>query len=135
LILVDTNILLDVATDDPEWFEWSAQAISEEALKGPLCINAIIYAEFSARYATIEAVDDFVARIGVQMLNIPRAAAFMAAKAHLLYRSTGGTRTAVLSDFFVGAHAATLDIPVLTRDVRRYRTYFPNLRVIAPQMN
>lgn len=135
MTLVDTNILLDIATDDSEWFDWSAKAIAEEAVKGPLFINAIVYAELSIRYGSVEAVDTFVAEIGARLIEIPRTAAFLAAKAYGRYRSAGGTRTGVLSDVFIGAHAATLDIAVLTRDVRRYRTYFPNLRLIAPQLN
>jgi predicted nucleic acid-binding protein len=135
LILVDTNVLLDIATDDSEWFHWSVRALADEAVKGPLCINAIVYAELSSRYATVEAVDSFLGRVGVNMIEMRREAAFLAAKAYSRYRKGGGTRTGVLSDFFIGAHAAALDIPVLTRDVRRYRTYFPNLRLVAPQLN
>lgn len=135
MTLVDTNVLLDVATGDSDWAEWSLNAVENEALKGPLYINAVVYAELSTRYPSVEALDSFVGRIGVQFIEIPRAAAFLAAKAYERYRSAGGTRTGVLSDFFIGAHAATLDIPVLTRDVRRYRTYFPNLRLVAPQPN
>lgn len=135
MILIDTNILLDVATKDSHWAEWSVQAVENEAVKGPLYINAIIYAELSSRYATVEDVDDFIARTGAQMIEIPRTAAFLAAKAYGRYRAAGGTKTGVLSDFFIGAHAAALDIPVLTRDVKRYRTYFPKLRLVAPQLN
>lgn len=135
MILVDTNVLLDVATDDSEWFDWSARALADEAVKGPLYINAIVYAELSTRYAGVEAVDSFIEQMGVSIKEIPRTAAFLAAKAYGRYRVAGGTRTGVLSDFFIGAHATALDIPVLTRDVRRYRTYFPNLRLVAPQLN
>lgn len=135
MILVDTNVLLDVATRDSNWAEWSLQAIEQEAVRGPLYINVIVYAELSARYASVEAVDSFVAQIGVQIIGIPRAAAFLAAKAFSRYRKAGGTRTGVLSDFFIGAHAVALDVPVLTRDVRRYHAYFPKLRLIAPQLN
>lgn len=135
MTLVDTNILLDVATDDKKWFDWSAKAIGDEAVKGPLYINTVIYAEFSTRYATIEAVDDFVAASGVRLLEIPRAAAFLAAKAFARYRSAGGSKTGVLPVFFIGAHAAVLDMPVLTRDVGRYRAYFPKLHLITPNLN
>ena len=135
MIFIDTNVLLDVATKDSQWAEWSLKAIEDEAVEGPLYINAIIYAELSTRYASVEAVDAFVAQIGIHMAEIPRAAAFLAAKAFGRYRVAGGTRTGVLSDFFIGAHAAVLDIPLLTRDVGRYRTYFPDLRLVAPQLN
>jgi predicted nucleic acid-binding protein len=135
LILVDTNILLDVTTGDSLWAEWSLQALEQEAVKGALHINVIVYAELSSRYASVEAVDSFVAQIGAQIIEIPRTAAFLAAKAFARYRAAGGTRTGVLSDFFIGAHATALNIPVLTRDVRRYRSYFPNLRLVAPHLN
>ena len=135
MILVDTNILLDVTTGDSLWAEWSLQALEQEAVKGPLHINVIVYAELSSRYTSVEAVDSFVAQIGAQIIEIPRAAAFLAAKAFAHYRAAGGTRTGVLSDFFIGAHATALNIPVLTRDVRRYRSYFPNLRLVAPHLN
>ena len=135
MILVDTNILFDVATDDSEWFDWSSNALEEEAVNGPLCVNLIIYAELSVRYADIKAVDAFLANAGIEILDIPRTGAFLAAKAFSKYRARGGARTGVLSDFFIGAHAVALDIPILTRDVSRYRTYFPELRLIAPQLN
>jgi predicted nucleic acid-binding protein len=135
LILVDTNILLDLATDDSEWFDWSSNAMEQGAVEGPLCVNLVIYAELSVRYAEIEAADAFLAQAGVEVLEIPRRGAFLAAKAFARYRAAGGTRTGVLSDFFIGAHAVALDIPILTRDVSRYKIYFPELRLIAPQLN
>lgn len=135
MTFVDTNVLLDLATNDSQWFDWSAKAIDTEAVKGPLWINAIIYAELSVRYDSVEAVDEFVRQAGAQIVEIPRTAAFLAGKAFARYRSSGGIKTGVLSDFIIGAHATVLDIPVLTRDVKRYRTYFPELRLIAPQLN
>jgi predicted nucleic acid-binding protein len=135
LTLVDTNVLLDLATDDSQWFEWSLTAIEDESVKGPLYINTIIYAELSSRYESVDAVDNFVGQLGAQITEIPRTAAFLAAKAFGVYRAAGGTKTGVLSDFFIGAHAMVLDIPLLTRDVARYRTYFPKVRLIAPQLN
>jgi predicted nucleic acid-binding protein len=132
---VDTNVLLDLATDDPAWFRWSLDTLKKEAVKGPLCINAIVYAELSSRYESVEAVNEFLAQTGVQMMEISRPTAFLAAKAFSRYRSEGGTKAGVLPDFFIGAHATILNVPVLTRDVGRYRTYFPELRLIAPQMN
>lgn len=135
MTLIDTNILFDLATKDSEWWEWSLDSIKNAALTGPLYINAVIYAELSARYEQAADVDEFVAIAGVQFADVPRAAAFFAAKAFGSYRAAGGTKTGVLSDFFIGAHALALDIPILTRDVRRYRTYFPTVRLIAPQMN
>lgn len=135
MILVDTNVLLDLATRDSQWAAWSLGAIQAAAVDGPLYINAIIYAELSVRYSSVKEVDDFIEIAGVQLLDIPRVAAFVAAKAFGRYRTSGGAKTGVLSDFFIGAHAVSLDIPVLTRDVRRYQTYFPDLRLIAPQLN
>ncbi len=134
MILVDANILLDVATRDPYWAEWSLGVLEQEMVEGQLFINAVVYAELSSRYESVEAVDGFLAQVGAQLVEIPRTAAFLAGKAYSRYRAAGGTRTGVLPDFFIGAHAVALDIPVLTRDVRRYRTYFPNLRLIAPQL-
>jgi len=135
LILVDTNVLLDLATRDSEWVSWSLKALETAATEGTVYINAIVYAELSARYSNTHDVDDFVEIIGVQFLDVPRAAAFLAGKAYARYRAAGGVKTSVLSDFFIGAHAAALDVPILTRDVRRYKTYFPEVRLIAPQLN
>jgi predicted nucleic acid-binding protein len=135
LIFVGTNILLDLATDNSEWFDWSLEAIETAAADGPLIINMIVYAELSARYQQARDVEELLAVSGVQVADIPRSAAFLAANAFGKYRATGGAKTGVLSDFFIGAHAAALDIPLLTRDIRRYRTYFPELRLIAPQLN
>lgn len=135
MTLVDTNILFDLATKDSEWAEWSLKAIQDVAVDGPIHINAIIYAEFSARYDQPVDVDEFMEIAGVQFLDIPRKAAFLAAKAFGRYRAAGGSRTGVLSDFFIGAHAAALDIPILTRDVRRYRAYIPDVRLITPNFN
>lgn len=105
------------------------------SVEGSVLINGIVYAEFSVRYERIEDADEFLARAAVELIEIPRAALFLAGKAFARYRAAGGVRTSVLSDFFIGAHAAVLDIPVLTRDVRRYKTYFPEVRLIAPQLN
>jgi len=135
LTLVDTNILLDLATDDSDWFDWSLAAIEEAASLGPLCINAIVFGELAARYASAQELNDFVATAGVGFVDLPREAAFLAAKAFAQYRERGGIRTGVLSDFFIGAHALALDIPILTRDVTRYRTYFPDVRLISPRPN
>lgn len=135
MILVDTNILFDLATDDSEWFAWSRDAMQAAANDGSISINPIIYAELSVRYENLSEVDDFLELIGVQILGLSNHAAFLAAKAYARYRLSGGAKTGVLSDFFIGAHAETLNVPLLTRDVRRYRTYFPDVRLITPQMN
>lgn len=132
MTLVDTNVLFDLATDDAQWFEWSASALEAAAAEGPIYINAIVYAELSARYDKSSDVDNFIEIAGVELIDLSRRATFLAAKAFGEYRTKGGMKTGVLSDFFIGAHAAALNIPLLTRDVRRYRTYFPDVRLIAP---
>lgn len=129
MILVDTNVLLDLVGGDAHWGLWSMENLQAAALEGPLLINSVIYAEVSVRYQTLEDLDSFIEGVGLQMSEIPRSALFLAAKAFSAYRSAGGLRTGVLSDFFIGAHAAMLNIPILTRDVRSYRTYFPTVEL------
>ncbi|MDB5556163.1 MAG: putative nucleic acid-binding protein contains domain [Rhizobium sp.] len=101
-------------------------------MQGPLLINGVIYAELSARYSTIEALEDFIEQAGLEVVEIPRTALFLAAKAFTSYRRAGGIRTGVLPDFFIGAHAAIMNIPLLTRDARKYRTYFPTIELRTP---
>jgi predicted nucleic acid-binding protein len=131
-VLVDTNVLLDLATNDAKWADWSIHQLEAAALRGPLMINDVVYAELSVRFSEIEALDAFVAEAGLVQAETPRAALFLAAKVFLRYRSAGGMRTGVLPDFFIGSHAAVEGIPLLTRDGRRYRSYFPKLELIAP---
>jgi predicted nucleic acid-binding protein len=102
------------------------------AIRGPVLINAVTYAEFSICYARIEDTDAVLEDVGLQLTDIPRPALFLAGKVFQHYRSRGGSRTGVLPDFFIGAHAAVMQVPLLTRDARTYRTYFPDLAVIAP---
>lgn len=135
MTLVDANVLLDLITDDPFWYDWSRINLDKALLGGPLIINDVIYAEVSSRLESVEAVDDFLRATGLEHTVMPRHALFLAAKAFRRYRGSAGARTGVLPDFFIGAHAAVLGVPVLTRDVRRYRTYFPDLRLIAPPVN
>ncbi len=130
--LVDTNVLLDLVTDDPDWADLSIQHLDAAAIQGPLLINDVVYAELSVRFTAIEALDDFVAAAGLELTPLPREALFLAAKAFQAYRGAGGARTGVLPDFFIGAHAAVVGLPLLTRDVQRYRRYFPKLKLIAP---
>ncbi|SOC82043.1 hypothetical protein SAMN05421890_0432 [Ensifer adhaerens] len=133
MILVDTNVLLDIATRDERWAVWSLSKLSAAADAGAVLINDIVYAELAVRYERIEDLDDFVARAGLQLLPISKSALFLAAKAFGMYRQRGGTRTGVLSDFFIGAHAAAESLPLLTRDARRYRTYFPDVSLVTPE--
>jgi len=130
--LVDTNVLLDVVTDDPAWAEWSIRQLDAASFKGPLAINDVVYAELSVRFATIEALDSVLDDAGVAIIPIPRAALFLAGKAFQKYRGAGGLRTGVLPDFFIGAHAAVSALALLTRDAARYRTYFPTVDLVAP---
>jgi predicted nucleic acid-binding protein len=132
MILVDTNVLLDLVGDDIGWAQWSSDKLQAAALEGPLLINSVIYAEVSVRYQNLGALDSFVEGVGLELAEIPRAALFLAGKAFSAYRKAGGIRTSVLPDFFIGAHAAMLEIPILTRDVRRYRAYFPTVDLISP---
>lgn len=132
MTLVDSNVLLDVLTDGQIWADWSQSQLERAALAGPLVINSVVYAEISARHATVDAVDAVLRDLNVEVLTISRPALFLAGKAYLQYRSAGGLHTGVLADFFVGAHAAAEELPLLTRDTRRYRRYFPTVVLIAP---
>lgn len=132
MTFVDTNILLDLVTDDPQWADWSVWQLERAETSGTLGINDLIYAELSVRFAIIEAVEEFIIQARLSILAMPRAALSLAAKAFQRYRSAGGTRIGVLPDFFIGAHAAIAGIPLLIRDPQRYHTYFPKLRLIAP---
>lgn len=131
-ILVDTNVLLDVVEDDPVWGAWSFGQVEAATLADTLIVNSVIYAELSVAFAGIEDLDNMLAAIPAAVAEISRAALFLAGKTHLSYRRRGGRKTGVLPDFFIGAHAAAAGIPLLTRDAGRYRTYFPTLRLIAP---
>lgn len=132
MILVDTNVLLDLVTDDPNWSDWSLARLEEAALVGPIFINDVVYAETSVRYDRIEDLDAMLAEAMIEIAPTPRAALFLAGKAFRRYRAAGGVRPGVLPDFFIGAHAAIEGWPLLTRDVGRYRTYFPKVALIAP---
>lgn len=132
MTLIDTNILLDLVTDDPHWAEWSMAQLEAASLAGPLLINDLIYAELSVRYQRIEELDAFIEAAGIEIASLPKAALFMAAKVFAQYRKAGGSRTGVLPDFFIGAHAAVQSYQLLTRDVGRYRTYFPTVVLIVP---
>lgn len=132
MILVDTNVLVDIINDDPLWAEWSQREVTRAALREELAINDIIYAELSVRYETIEALDEMLREVELASVAIPRHALFLAGKAFQRYRLAGGTKTGVLPDFFIGAHAVVSDSMLITRDPGRYRTYFPGIALIAP---
>ena len=132
MTLVDSNILIDIFADDPVWFDWSSMQLEEAALNGPLLINDVVYAETSIRYRDLQKFEAALAKAGVIVVPMPRPALFIAGKAFARYREAGGIRTGVLPDFFIGAHAQVEQLPLLTRDVRRYRSYFPSVTLIAP---
>lgn len=132
MTLVDTSVLLDLVTDDPNWAAWSIAQLEAASLAGPLLINDVVYSELSIRYPRIEALDAFVADAGLLLVTTPRSALFLAGKALERYRRAGGMRAGVLPDFLIGAHAAVEGLSLLTRDVGRYRTHFPSLTMITP---
>lgn len=132
MTLVATNVLLDLVTGDPRWSAWSQARLEEAAVTGEIAINDAVYAELSIRYTHIEDLDQMLADASIALLHTPRAALFLAGKAFRQYRTAGGTRTGVLPDFFIGAHAMVEGWPLLARDARRYRGYFPKLLLIAP---
>ena len=132
MTLIDSNVLLDLMTDDKRWADWSQAQLEQATSAGPLIINNVIYAEISTRHSTVEAVDAMLRDLDIDLVAIPRTALFLAGKAYLRYRANGGIRTGVSSDFFIGAHAAVERLPLLTRDARRYRSHFPTVELITP---
>jgi len=133
-ILVDSNIILDVFLDDPNWAEWSESKLKEFSSVTKLFINPVIYSEISVGFKRIEELESALIRSDFQMLEIPREALFLAGKAFLKYRKNRGTKISPLPDFYIGAQAAIFEMDLLTRDVTRYRTYFPTVRLISPEM-
>jgi len=130
--LVDTNVLLDIATADAIWLAWSEQAVRDAAAQGPVLINPIIYAELAPAFATQEHLDQWLSPHVFQRLPLPYAAGWLAAQAFLTYRRSGGTKTSPLPDFYIGAHAVAEGLTLVTRDPARYRTYFPEVALICP---
>ncbi|WP_433352853.1 type II toxin-antitoxin system VapC family toxin [Microtetraspora malaysiensis] len=130
--MVDSCVLLDIATDDPKWADWSDQAVAWARDRGRVVINPVIYAEVSVGFPGIEAVDAALPSDDFEREDIPYEAAFLAGRAHLAYRRRGGERRSPLPDFFIGAHAAVRNYTLLTRDGARYRTYFPTLDLVTP---
>jgi len=130
--LVDSNVILDVLTEDDRWLDWSADRLSDAARTGMLVINPIIYAEVAVGFERIEDLDDALPAHYYRRHPLPFEAAFLAGQCFLSYRRRGGDRRSPLPDFYIGAHAALAGFTLLTRDARRYRTYFPKLRIVAP---
>lgn len=131
--LVDSDVLLDVLTNDPEWADWSARALARALDTGPVMVNPIVYAEVSVGFDRIEDLDEALPRASFLRDPLPYPAGFLAGKAFLAYRRQGGTRPTPLPDFYIGAHAAVAGYRLLTRDARRYRTYFPRVPLTAPR--
>jgi predicted nucleic acid-binding protein len=131
-VLVDSNVILDVLTEDPQWLQWSAQVLTEYADRGDLVINPIIYAEVSIGFKQIEELETALPSDFFRRDPLPFEAAFLSGQSFLEYRRRGGTRRSPLPDFYIGAHASVAGIPMITRDVSRYRTYFPAVQLITP---
>jgi predicted nucleic acid-binding protein len=131
-VLVDSSVLLDVLTSDPRWSGWSSRVLVRLMDEAALAINPIIYAEVSVGFDRIEDLDDALAPGLLERLPLPWEAAFLAGRCYLAYKRRRGERRSPLPDFYIGAHAAVAGLTLLTRDARRYRTYFPRLRLIAP---
>jgi predicted nucleic acid-binding protein len=131
-VMVDSNVILDVASEDPAWLDWSAAQLSSLAEEHVLVINPIVYAEVSVGYLTIEELDRALPTDRFRRDSLPWAAAFLAGKCFERYRRSGGRRRSPRPDFYIGAHAAVEGMALVTRDASRYRTYFPRLRLIAP---
>ncbi len=132
-VLVDSNVLLDILTEDPQWYDWSSEKLAECADEHGLMINPVIYSEVSIGFERIEEVEDALPRHMFRRQNIPWEAAFLAGKCFVQYRRRGGLKSAPLPDFFIGAHAAVENLILLTRDTARYKTYFPALELIIPE--
>ena len=132
-VLVDSNVLLDILTEDQNWFRWSSEQLERYAELGELCINPVIYAEISIGFDRIEDLEEVLSRDYFTYLDIPYEAAFLAGKCFLKYRKAGGAKSSPLPDFFIGAHAAIEKIPLISRDKNRFKTYFPKLKLITPE--
>jgi predicted nucleic acid-binding protein len=132
MVLVDTNVLLDVFENDAKWAPWSQDQLDAAAATDMIAINPIIYSELSMAFARIEELDTVIEEASLNIETMPKEALFLAGKVFLTYRKSQGTKHNVLPDFFIGAHAAVMQWPILTRDVGRYRTYFPSVELITP---
>ena len=131
-VLVDSNIVLDVFLNDPKWADWSESKLDEYDQLGILYINSIIYSEISIGFKRIENLESAIAKAGLQMLQIPKEALFLAGKAYLKYKKRKGIKRTPLPDFFIGAQAAIQNLDLVTRDVSRYQSYFPTVKLITP---
>jgi len=131
-VLVDSNIVLDVFLNDPKWADWSESKLDEYDQLGILYINSIVYAEISIGFKRIEDLESAIAKAGLRMLEIPKEALFLAGKAYLKYKKRKGIKKTPLPDFFIGAQAAVQNLDLITRDISRYQSYFPTVKLITP---
>ena len=131
-MLVDTNILVDVLENDPDWADWSVAQLQAQSKVHRLVINPIIYSELSLTFSSAEELDEVLDGMKLPVLEMPKPALFLAGKAFVHYRRSGGAKNNVLGDFFIAAHAAVSDLPLLTRDTRRYKNYFPSVKLVTP---
>ena len=131
-VLVDSNVILDLFLDDPIWAEWSENTLKDVSKSSELCINPIIYTEISIGFYQIETLETAIQKAGFKLLDIPKESLFLAGKAFLQYRRNKGKKNNPLPDFYIGAQAAVLDLPLITRDRNRFRTYFPSVKLIYP---
>ncbi len=132
MTLVDTNVMIDLTSEQAQWSEWSIDQLTDARLKGDVFINDVVFAELASRYDELATLEMHVTQFGLSLRRIPRSALFRAGKAYAVYRKAGGERLNVLADFFIGAHAVEAAVPLLTRDPKVYRTYFPTLELITP---
>lgn len=132
MLIVDTNVLVDVLQNDTQWADWSVGQLRAQSRVHDLVINPVIYAELSLMFESVDALEETIERMELRFQELPRASLFLAGKAFVRYRRDGGKKENVLADFFIGAHAAVQRCGILTRDVRRYRSYFPTVAVLAP---
>jgi hypothetical protein len=131
-VVVDTNVIIDIAENDPVWGAWSLDNLSAALARGPAVICDVVFSELSSQYKSVEDVEEVLTALDLSLQPLRKTALFRAGQAFALYRRNGGRKEGVLPDFFIGAHADDLGAPLLTRDTRRYRTYFPQLELIAP---
>ena len=134
-VLIDSCALLDLFTDDPHWADWSESTLERYSQTNTLYINSIVYTEISIGFEKIEEVEEAISILGIKVLEIPREALFLTGKAFIQYRRNKGTKNSPLPDFFIGAHSAVSQLDLITRDLSKYKTYFPQVNLIHPEMN
>ncbi len=134
-ILVDSCVLLDLFTDDENWADWSESTLEKYSQTNSLYINSIVYTEVSIGFNKVEEVESAIGALGIKVLELPREALFLTGKAYIKYRKNKGTKTSPLPDFFIGAHASVSQFGLVTRDLAKYKTYFPQVKLIHPYEN